>query len=103
MKSTEDWDRIHNYIKTHTWKTIPCFSGDECWCRLIQCVDIPDGEDPDDYTLNNSGSISKDIAEMIVSEHNIMLTKKVWVIDLATCTDDEREYALKIIRDKMND
>lgn len=97
----DNWNDIQNYIKTHEWKAIPCFTGEKCWCRLIQCVDIPEGEDPDNYTLNNSGSISKDMAEFIVDEHNRALNRTIWKIDLSDCTDEEKEYAMNIIRDKM--
>ena len=103
MKTNEEWESIHEYIKTHEWKAIPCFTGEECWCRLIQCVDIPEGGDPDNYTLNNSGSIGKDMAEFIVTEHNRALTRTIWKIDLATCTQKEKEEAMELIRKAMND
>lgn len=82
------WNEIQEYIKTHRWKAIPCFSGTDCWCRLIQCEEIPEGGDPDDYTLNNSGSLFKDIAELIVREHNLILTREIYTIDCSNMSLD---------------
>ena len=70
------YTEIHEYIKISRWKVIPCFKGDDCWCRLIQCEEIPEGGDPDDYTLNTSGSLYREIAELIVDEHNKGIFKK---------------------------
>ncbi len=60
---------------TVKWKYEPCFSGDQCWCRLVSPVDpIPyddgkGGTDDFDYIIG-SGSVSKIFAEHIVELHN---------------------------------
>jgi hypothetical protein len=64
---------INEYIKTHEWKTVPCFSGPDCWCRMVVCSNIPDDSDPDDYVVIASAAVGVDIANMIVEDHNSAL------------------------------
>ena len=55
--------------KVKPWKVIPCHSGTECWCRIIEVCDLERSNDEDSY-INNSGSIPKEFAEYIVNLHN---------------------------------
>jgi hypothetical protein len=56
------------------WKTETCFSGPDCWCRVISPVTpVEFGEgDRIDYLdcIVSSGGIGKDFAEHVVSLHN---------------------------------
>lgn len=52
------------------WKTSICFSGEECWCKVIEPEEpIKDNHGEDIYIVP-SGSISKEYAEHIVKLHN---------------------------------
>ena len=54
------------------WKVEPCFSGEECWCRLI----VPDEiinygpDNVEEVYIVGSASINKKMAEHIVNIHN---------------------------------
>jgi hypothetical protein len=65
-------EEAYNKALKVKWKVAPCFSGEECWCRLI----VPD--EPINYDPNNieevcivsSAAINKKMAEHIVKIHN---------------------------------
>lgn len=60
------------------WKTEPCFTGEDCWCRMI----IPEETIPYTHTYTTgeeveeniyivgAGAIDKEIAEYFVKLHN---------------------------------
>jgi hypothetical protein len=59
------------------WKVGPCFSGEQCWCRIIM-PEIPikfDKDDIEEVQIVSSASINKDMAEYIVELHNNNLNK----------------------------
>ena len=58
------------------WKTDVCFTGEDCWCRIIVPeepikYDYHDGEET--YEIVSAGSINKEFAEQIVREHNMVI------------------------------
>lgn len=57
------------------WKVEPCFSGEECWCRMIVPeVPIKYGEkDIEEVCIVSSAAINKTMAEHIVLVHNANL------------------------------
>lgn len=58
---------------TVPWKIVPCFSGDNCWCRMIQPVEPIYYNETDYIDIVGSGAISKEVAEHIVLIHNATL------------------------------
>lgn len=61
------------------WKINECFSGEGCWCRLIEpeepIIYNTNGEIEETYAIAHSGCIEKDIAEYLVKLHNDSLEK----------------------------
>jgi len=58
------------------WKTMECFSGPDCWCRIIVPVEpiyYNHPESPDvkhEYSIVDAGSLDQETAEYIVKLHN---------------------------------
>jgi len=61
--------------KTVKWKTSPCFTGEECWCRIIEPVEKIEDKDGNEIYIAGSGSINKEYAEHIVKLHNEFVDK----------------------------
>lgn len=60
------------------WKVVPCFTGPECWCRMI-AVETYTGEkgiDENDLIIIGSASINTEMAEYIVNLHNESLNNR---------------------------
>lgn len=62
------------------WKISTCGVGEECWCRIIlpeETIHInhSDGITEYDsvYSVVDSGAVSKEVAERIVSDHNMVV------------------------------
>ena len=59
-----------SYSLSVRWKTTPCPTGKECWCRIIEPEEkIIDDKDNEIYIVG-AGMISKEYAEHIVQLHN---------------------------------
>ena len=58
------------------WKTMECFSGPDCWCRIILPVEpilYSHDESPDvehEYVIVDAGALDQETAEYIVKRHN---------------------------------
>jgi hypothetical protein len=58
------------------WKAIECFSGPDCWCRIIVPVEpilYSHPENPDnkhEYVIVDTGALDQESAEYIVRLHN---------------------------------
>ena len=58
------------------WKTMECFSGPDCWCRIIVPVEpiiYSHPENPDnkhEYVIVDAGALDQETAEYIVRLHN---------------------------------
>lgn len=58
------------------WKTSECFSGPDCWCRIILPVEpiyYSHPENPEnkhEYTIVDAGALDQETAEYIVKIHN---------------------------------
>jgi hypothetical protein len=62
------------------WKTAPCKSGEECWCRLITPEEDIEDDEGNEVYIASSGTINKEHAEHIVRLHNESLkTDTVWL------------------------
>ena len=63
------------------WKVTECFSGPECWCRIIVPVEpilYSHPENPDnkhEYCIVDAGSLDQEIAEYFVDLHNSCLER----------------------------
>lgn len=62
------------------WKATECFSGPECWCRIIVPVEPihyghPETDTKYEYSIVDAGSIDQETAEYIVNLHNDSLKR----------------------------
>lgn len=55
------------------WKTSICFSGEDCWCRVIEPVTEIKDDDGNEIYIAGSGCVPKIYAEHIVLIHNDQL------------------------------
>ena len=56
------------------WKVIPCFSGESCWCRMIEPKEPIYYDEGEPIIIVSSAAITKEIAEHIVLIHNTFLS-----------------------------
>lgn len=59
------------------WKAEPCFTGEECWCRVIVPEEKLKDDEGNEVDIANSGCVSKNHAEYIVKLHNDSLNKSI--------------------------
>jgi len=65
-----------------TWKAVECFSGPDCWCRVILPVEpiyYSHPESPDikrEFSIVDAGNLDQQTAEYFVHLHNERLAKK---------------------------
>lgn len=73
---TMNFEQAREYSFLVPWKTMECFSGPECWCRIIVPVEpilYSHPESPDiehEYVIVDAGALDKETAEYIVRLHN---------------------------------
>lgn len=85
------------------WKVAECFSGPECWCRIIVPVEpilYSHPENPDgkhEYCIVDAGALDQETAEYIVRLHNLYITREI-VLNL---TEGQKEN-FKKEWDKLN-
>lgn len=65
------------YSLTVPWKSVECFSGPDCWCKMI----LPVEPIPCDY-VNSDGSVLKDTLDKIVGASAIDKTTAEYIVDL---------------------
>ena len=71
-----NFDQAKEYSFLVPWKTMECFSGPECWCRIILPVEpilYSHEESPDvkhEYVIVDAGALDQESAEYIVRLHN---------------------------------
>jgi hypothetical protein len=91
------------------WKISTCGVGEECWCRIIipeETIHInhSDGITEYDsvYSVVDSGAVSKEVAERIVRDHNMIV---MWdeMLDSYDWFEDGYEVFWKRLKDKENE
>lgn len=71
-----NFDQAKEYSFLVPWKTMECFSGPDCWCRIILPVEpilYNHPESPDvehEYFVVDAGALDQQTAEYIVRLHN---------------------------------
>ena len=85
------------------WKTMECFSGPDCWCRIILPVEpilYNHPESPDiehEYGIVDAGALDQETAEYIVRLHNLYITRET----VLNPTEEQKEN-FKKEWDKLN-
>jgi len=71
-----NFDQVKEQSFLVPWKTMECFTGPECWCRIIVPVEpilYNHPESPDvehEYVVVDAGALDQQTAEYIVRLHN---------------------------------
>lgn len=70
-----DYQEAISKSLTSKWKVDTCGQGEQCWCRIVRCVEpimFKEKEDLDEeeYYIVGSGKLNKEIVEHIVKIHN---------------------------------
>lgn len=65
-----DYKEALEFSNRVKWKTTPCNTGEDCWCRIIEPIERIEDKDGNEIYIASSGSIGKDHAEHIVKIHN---------------------------------
>lgn len=71
-----NFEQAREYSFLVPWKTMECFTGPECWCRIIVPVEPiyythPDTDDKKyEYDIVGAGSLDQETAEYLVKLHN---------------------------------
>lgn len=71
-----NFEQAREYSFLVPWKTMECFSGPDCWCRIIVPVEpilYSHPESPDvehEYVIVDAGALDQETAEYIVKRHN---------------------------------
>ena len=98
-----NFDQAKEYSFLVPWKTMECFSGSQCWCRIIVPVEpiYYTHSDTDnkqyEYTILDAGALDQESAEYIVRLHNLYITREI-VLNL---TEEQKENFKKEC-DKLN-
>lgn len=71
-----NFEQAREYSFLVKWKTTECFSGPDCWCRIILPVEpilYNHPENPDnkhEYIIVDAGALDQETAEYVVRLHN---------------------------------
>ena len=71
-----NFDQAKEYAFLVRWKTSECFSGPDCWCRIIVPVEpiyYSHPENPEnkhEYSIVDAGALDQETAEYIIKLHN---------------------------------
>ena len=70
-----NFDQAREHSFTVPWKTIECFSGPDCWCRIIVPVEPilythPESDTQYEYAIVDAGALDETTAQYIVNLHN---------------------------------
>lgn len=82
-----NFEQAKEFSFTVPWKSMECFSGPDCWCRIIVPVEpilYNHPENPDnkhEYSIVDAGSIDQKTAEYIVRLHNEYLQQNTSISD----------------------
>lgn len=70
-----NFDQAREYSFLVPWKVAECFSGPECWCRIIVPIEPiyytnPESDNKYEYSVVDAGALDQTTAEYIVKLHN---------------------------------
>lgn len=76
-----NFDKAREYSFLVPWKTMECFSGPDCWCRMVVPIDpvyYVNPESPDvkhEYVVVDAGALDQETAEYFADLHNSCLER----------------------------
>ena len=70
-----NFEQAREYSFLVPWKATECFSGPECWCRIIVPIEPiyytnPESDNRYEYSVVDAGALDQETAEYIVRLHN---------------------------------
>jgi hypothetical protein len=70
-----NFEQAREYSFLVPWKATECFSGPECWCRIIVPIEPiyytnPESDNKYEYSVVDAGALDRTTAEYIVRLHN---------------------------------
>jgi hypothetical protein len=70
-----NFEQAREYSFLVPWKATECFSGPECWCRIIVPIEPiyytnPESDNRYEYSVVDAGALDQTTAEYIVKLHN---------------------------------
>lgn len=70
-----NFEQAREYSFLVPWKVAECFSGPECWCRIIVPIEPiyytnPESDNKYEYSVVDAGALDRTTAEYIVKLHN---------------------------------
>ena len=85
-----NFEQAKEYSFLVPWKTMECFSGPDCWCRIILPVEpivYSHPENPEnkhEYNIVDAGALDQQTAEYIVRLHNNKIEQDKTISDSIT-------------------
>lgn len=75
MRTAMNFEQAREYAFLVPWKATECFSGPECWCRIIVPIEPiyytnPESDNRYEYSIVDAGALDQQTAEYIVKLHN---------------------------------
>ena len=75
-----NFDQAKEYSFLVPWKATECFSGPDCWCRIIVPIEPiyytnPESDNQYEYAIVDAGALDQITAEYIVKLHNEHIDK----------------------------
>ena len=70
-----NFEQAREYSFLVPWKATECFSGPECWCRIIVPIEPiyytnPESDNRYEYSVVDAGALDQETAEYMVRLHN---------------------------------
>ena len=84
-----NFEQAREYSFLVPWKATECFSGSECWCRIIVPIEPiyytnPESDNKYEYSIVDAGALDQETAEYIVKLHNNKIIQDKTISDSIT-------------------
>ena len=84
-----NFEQAREYSFLVPWKVDECFSGPECWCRIIVPIEPiyytnPESDNRYEYSVVDAGALDQETAEYMVKLHNNTIEQNKVVSDSMT-------------------
>lgn len=95
------YDEAKEYSFQVPWKATECFSGPDCWCRIIVPVEPifythPESDTKYEYSILDAGALDQETAEYFVKLHNERLEKNKIISDAFNVHRSNKDFESNI-------
>lgn len=96
MRIAMNFEQAREYSFLVKWKVAECFSGPDCWCRIVVPIEPiyytnPESDIKYEYSIIEDGALDQETAEYFVNLHNSCLER------IKKITPNNKEL-LKLVR-----